>query len=387
MGLYYSVDAAGNLFATSSTVAGGNYAAFFDTNDATARINLSTNYVRAYGAGADVDINIIPKGSGSVVLPQATISGGSADNFIIGNSTPAAGTFTNLAATGATFASITSSTYALSDIDASHELNLNWNEDDTSDRNLLFYVYGADRAIHLQSDLYVNQSLLTTDAPEFAGLTLTAYDGILLATTGAITGGATLDDMPDGIDYARIHTDYILNSKITTIADVAENLLTVDLGGSDRVLTLGADATLDQNLRTTDSPTFTGMDLLGDLDLNSNDISGVNNLTVNGALAANGAVFNNVTVVDSATYSLTNTDNILHVTYTGTGTVTITLPTAQCVDKRIFAIKDAGFNATTYNITIDTEGGEKIDGLDEAIVATDGDALVIYAYGGNWYIY
>ena len=80
-----------------------------------------------------------------------------------------------------------------------------------------------------------------------------------------------------------------------------------------------------------------------------------------------------ITTVNAATYDLLETDYILHVTYTVTGAVTITLPTAQTVSGERIIIKDAGGNAGINNITIDTEGSETIDGDDTAIINGDYD--------------
>lgn len=85
-------------------------------------------------------------------------------------------------------------------------------------------------------------------------------------------------------------------------------------------------------------------------------------------------------------YTLATDDNILHVTYTATGSITITLPTAQTDVGRIITVKDAGGAATTNNITVATEGAEKIDGVDTAVISTNYDSLDIYSDGTNWFI-
>ena len=95
-----------------------------------------------------------------------------------------------------------------------------------------------------------------------------------------------------------------------------------------------------------------------------------------------------ITTVNAATYDLLVTDYILHVTYTATGAVTsLTLLTAQCVEGRVLTIKDAGGLAGTNNITIDTEGAEKIDGSDTAVIAANYNAINLYCDGTNWFIY
>jgi len=96
----------------------------------------------------------------------------------------------------------------------------------------------------------------------------------------------------------------------------------------------------------------------------------------------------NVTTVNEATYDLLITDDILNVTYAATGAVTsLTLPTAQTTAGRRITIKDAGGNAGTNNITIDTEGAQTIDGSATAVLAGDYDSINLYCDGSNWFIY
>ena len=98
-----------------------------------------------------------------------------------------------------------------------------------------------------------------------------------------------------------------------------------------------------------------------------------------------GANIQNVTSVTTATYSILASDNIIHSTYSATGAVTITLPTAQLVSGRIITIKDAGGLAGTNNITIATEGAEKIDGLDTLVINNNYNSVTLYSDGTNWF--
>lgn len=98
-------------------------------------------------------------------------------------------------------------------------------------------------------------------------------------------------------------------------------------------------------------------------------------------------VHHQVTIVDSATYDLLFSDHILGVTYTTTGTVTsLTLPTEQCISGRTIIIKDAGGNAGTNNITVDTEAAQTIDGSATAVMSTDYESITLYCDGSNWFI-
>ena len=104
--------------------------------------------------------------------------------------------------------------------------------------------------------------------------------------------------------------------------------------------------------------------------------------------AGKSKIESNKTVVDTATYELNGTDGILHVTYTATGAVTIALPSSQCINSRPFiTIKDAGGNANTNNITLETEGSEKIDGADTLSLQTDNGSFRLYPYNSNWFTF
>ena len=94
----------------------------------------------------------------------------------------------------------------------------------------------------------------------------------------------------------------------------------------------------------------------------------------------------NVTTVNAATYDLLTSDHILHVTYTPTGAVTITIPSAQIVSGRTIIIKDAGGNASTNSITVATEGSETIDGDATAIINSDYTSITLYSDGSNLFI-
>ncbi len=95
------------------------------------------------------------------------------------------------------------------------------------------------------------------------------------------------------------------------------------------------------------------------------------------------SITNNITTVSTATYSLVVSDSILHVTRTSTGDCVITLPTAQVVAGREVSIKDVGGSVNFYDITVDTQGSETIDGQD-SIVFSGGATRTLYCDGTNW---
>ena len=93
-----------------------------------------------------------------------------------------------------------------------------------------------------------------------------------------------------------------------------------------------------------------------------------------------------IKTINEATYSLKKSDFMLLIEYTTTGEMTLTLPTSQLKKGRIIIIKDSGGKAGTNNITIKTEGGEKIDNENELIISGDNDSLTLVSDENNWFI-
>ena len=110
-------------------------------------------------------------------------------------------------------------------------------------------------------------------------------------------------------------------------------------------------------------------------------------MSVAGQFTTSAGLVRNVTTVAAATYDLLATDDIVLVDYTTTGAVTsFTLPTAQVADGRTFVVMDVDGNAGTNNITLDTEGSEKINGADTFVMATDSQAITVTCDGTNWFV-
>jgi len=110
------------------------------------------------------------------------------------------------------------------------------------------------------------------------------------------------------------------------------------------------------------------------------------NVTIKGNSTIKGSQNVNVTTVNTATYILLITDYILHVTYTITGSITITIPTALIIDGLYFSVKDAGLNSSVFNITIVCEGGELIDGEANHIISDNSEARDFYSDGTNLFV-
>jgi hypothetical protein len=101
----------------------------------------------------------------------------------------------------------------------------------------------------------------------------------------------------------------------------------------------------------------------------------------------NGGIQRKITTVSSASHTTALTEHIIHVTYTATGAVTVTLATATTRAGQEFVIKDAGGNASGHNITIATEGAQTIDGAASATISGDYDSVSVYSCGSHWHIF
>jgi len=110
----------------------------------------------------------------------------------------------------------------------------------------------------------------------------------------------------------------------------------------------------------------------------------------------NGSRGRDITTLAAATLTLGASHDLVAVTYTGTGAVTITLPSATSSWNstnnigRSYEIKDAGANASVNNITINRAGADTIitdiTGDTSAIINGDGDALIITAISATTWI-
>ena len=94
-----------------------------------------------------------------------------------------------------------------------------------------------------------------------------------------------------------------------------------------------------------------------------------------------------VAAVGASTYDVLATDQILSVTYTGTGAVAIDLKTAQTISGRVLVVQDAGGNAAVNNITITTQGGELINGAATFVMNGNYEAINLYCDGTNYFVY
>jgi len=72
----------------------------YTTDDTDAGLTITSNSITADGDDTNIDIDVTPKGTGSVVMTKVDIGSGEIDDTVIGANTPAAVTATDVLATG-----------------------------------------------------------------------------------------------------------------------------------------------------------------------------------------------------------------------------------------------------------------------------------------------
>lgn len=81
----------------------------------------------------------------------------------------------------------------------------------------------------------------------------------------------------------------------------------------------------------------------------------------------------------TSNYTIDNTDCVVNCT---ANTFTVTLPTAVGLEGQYFIIKNRG----TGYITVDADGSETIDGLQNKILAIQNESITVISDGSNWII-
>lgn len=235
-------------------------------------------------------------------------------------------------------------------------------------------------------------SSITVDAGDVTWSPKGAYSFVVSLTQ--ITGGSDGFTIEDGADYFRILTGtgdgsessmyaelydaHIDSNNISLDASAASN---ITVSGASADLTLGARGatiTLNENGQTVLSG-YSATSIIGAF----NEV--MTELDTHEALLAE--AHGTFEVVSAATDTFTATELGFLVTRTATGTCIITISSAEIAKVgRVFIVKDAGQNASVYNITINTEGAETIDGNSNATISSDGDSLSFVSDGSNLHI-
>jgi hypothetical protein len=125
---------------------------------------------------------------------------------------------------------------------------------------------------------------------------------------------------------------------------------------------------------------------------------GVGTAVPNTTLDIDGSISEDVATLASATLTLDKTHRFICTTYTATGAVTITLPSASSAwnstdgTGQIYTVKDCGANAATNNITINRAGTDtiitNITNDTSVVINANGDSVTLQAISATqWAFY
>ena len=206
-----------------------------------------------------------------------------------------------------------------------------------------------------------------------ANATMAMVDGILAIKSGVYYYSILAPSTDDGLLITANNGDGKGNRNII-ITDQANYTNDHDHDAFSPDPTLFLHSVTDPDSDNTEWMSFTHNQTNGVIS------TGKGSLILDANVGITGGQSSNTTVVSGSTYNILTTDYYIDVTYTGTGSVAITIPTAQNVEGRTIVIKDAGFNASAFNITVDCQdAGDKIDGeITGVTMATDGASITLH---------
>lgn len=89
--------------------------------------------------------------------------------------------------------------------------------------------------------------------------------------------------------------------------------------------------------------------------------------------------------VTSASYSTTAQDRVVGVNVAGAVTITLVSAASVPVGTLVY-VKDESGSAGTYNITINPQSGQTIDGASSQVISVGHDMRRMYSSGSNWFL-
>lgn len=188
-----------------------------------------------------------------------------------------------------------------------------------------------------------------------------------------------------GVDQTDVSTD-IIDKLVSTTGRLSLEVETVPTGAQDLVCEAIVATTQPWNLTISDGVTDVESVIKINLDINNVDVS---ESSVGEADVALTVIELPFVDVDSAAYSLDGKERILHVTYTSSGAVTITVDSdVIAIPGRVFMVKDGAGNAGTFPISVTTEGAEEIEGVAPPyVINTNYGSQAFYSDGSELFFY
>ena len=233
-----------------------------------------------------------------------------------------------------------------------------------------------------------------TDGDALGAVDFEGYDGDSWATGACIeaivSGTPGNGDIPTKLTFSTAADESESpTTRLTIGADgaavftgnvtVGGNLI-LDDGGS--ILEAGGTAAI--TISATGEVTKIGLDTHGDGQVLTWDNG--NSKVVWADAAGGGGAFGTTVQNKTANYTAASGDGVILCDSTG-GAFTITLPSSGLTSGAQLVVKDKGGDASTYGVTVATEGSETIDGsVSDAVIAQDYGSISFVWDGSNYWI-
>ncbi|MCI5054496.1 MAG: hypothetical protein MRY83_00160, partial [Flavobacteriales bacterium] len=247
----------------------------------------------------------------------------------------------------------------------------------------------------------------------FDGNGIYSGSGTLTSTSHVTCSGGSLTFGTSGSVGVRIGASGIVAGSVAglstapiSIADVGNAVLEIDASGAgttfDARIELSNDGTPEWTLGFDDSDGDKFK--IGQATINNNTALTINSsgnmgigttnpsekLEVSGIVKSQGVEAGSMRInrqaVASIIYTITSSDYYIGLTSTSVAFVTVNLPAAAAIGSgQVFIIKDEAGGAGAFNVTIDGNGTETIDGALTKSISTNYGVVKLICDGNNWF--
>ena len=216
------------------------------------------------------------------------------------------------------------------DTNATHKLTFDWDEDDTSNRNLLFKVNAGSRTVDLSGNLTVeaasilNQDLTSDASPQFTALNIGHATDTTLARSGAgdltIEGNAIYRAAGTDVAVADGGTNFSTIAAGSVLgANTIDVIVAINSTTGLKVLENNAGTVAWATVTGTASPVYSTSPTLVTPDIGVATATSVNKVTI-----TTPATSATLTIVDGKTLTISNT-----LSFAGTDSTVMTFPAAS----------------------------------------------------------
>ena len=332
---------------------------------------------------------ILIAGSGGVVTwgvqTGITLDSGSENNLVtVSSGSSSVVGESNLTFNGANFTMSPSGTGSVYDyVPGTSGIGINFN------LSLATYKDSITGSGSTGSNVYISKLSAPTIASDTLNITTT--NAVTFYISGAPTAGTNMTITNGYALYVGADQSYFggglkIPDSNNLIIGTGSDLIVTHSGGNTTMTSTTGNLTIDNTNSSGQTIVQLGADTSGTAFQIKNNTGTYDIFSAggDGVVTMNGTIYNR-TYITAATYTTLLTDHIIGVNRAGVVTVTL-IASATAGAGFVYHIKDESGNASTYNITIDGNSSETIDGATTQTINTNYGAISVYSDGTNWFI-